>query len=319
MPDLKTNFLAAKQLIDGAHQILLTMHERMDGDDGGSVLALAHHLESANKQVICAIKQGVPPPLSFLPGSEKIVEDIEQTNFDLIVTCGCSSLARCGNEKILAFQAPIINIDHHPDNSFFGQVNLVDAGKSSVAELVYDLFVFLKWPINRDIATCLLTGIVTDTGSFRHSNTTASSLQAAAMLMKKGGQINKIIKHTFKNKNTQTLKAWGRALENSYYDEKNKIIYSVITQKDLEEIGQPPQAAFEGLTETLNTVPEAKFALFIRQEGDIIKGSLRSEKYKNIDVASIAKLFGGGGHKQAAGFSVAGKLMKDKTGKWKVV
>ena len=91
-----------------------------------------------------------------------------------------------------------------------------------------------------------------------------------------------------------------------------------MTESDLTEFKNLPQSAFEGLAETLNTVPEAKFAMFLRQDGNVIKGSLRSDEYKNTDVALIAKNFGGGGHKLAAGFSVAGKLVKEKSGEWKV-
>ena len=120
----------------------------------------------------------------------------------------------------------------------------MDAKKSSVAELVYDFFIFNNWPINKDTATCLLTGIITDTGGFMHSNTQSSTLKAAAELMRKGAQTHKIIKHTYKSKSPQILKAWGKALENSYYDDKNKIIYSVMTEKDLAEFKSLPQARF---------------------------------------------------------------------------
>jgi len=98
----------------------------------------------------------------------------------------------------------------------------------------------------------------------------------------------------------------------------NKIIYSIITKKEVENLENLPQNAFEGLTEVLNTYPEAKFAMLLRQENNVIKGSLRTDPFKNIDVSYIAKLFGGGGHKMAAGFSVAGQLAKDETGNWKV-
>jgi bifunctional oligoribonuclease and PAP phosphatase NrnA len=313
------HFTKAKQLIDESNNILLTMHERMDGDDGGSVLAMQHQLEKLGKTVTSAIKKGVPPNLSFLPGSEKISDDINSESFDLVIMFGCSSKDRCGSEKILNLKSSILNFDHHPDNSFFGHVNIVDSKKSSVAELVYDFFVWNNWPINKHIATCLLTGIITDTGSFMHSNTQVSTLQTAADLMRKGAQTNKIIRHTYKNKSFAILKAWGKALENSYYDKENKIIYSVMTDKDLKDVGELPGSAFEGLAETLNTVPEAKFAMFLRQEGETIKGSLRTEPHKNVDVSKIAKLFGGGGHKAAAGFSVMGKLGRDESGKWRVV
>ncbi len=317
---IEKNFEEAKNLIDQSGNILLTMHERMDGDDGGSVLAIHHQLEKMGKEVTSTIRQGVPPALNFLPGSNKIQNDITHNeNFDLLIVFGCSTLDRCGNQHITDLNLPTINIDHHPDNSHFGHVNIVDSSKSSVAELVYNFFIFNNWGIGKEIATCLLTGLVTDTGSFMHSNTQESTLKTAADLMDKGAQVNKIIRHAYKNKNLQVLKAWGQALEKSFYDNQNKIIYSIMTDKDFKEIGQLPPAAFEGFTEMLNTVPEATFAMFLRQEGDIIKGSLRSEKHKNVDVSKIARLFGGGGHKLAAGFSVTGKLMKDEKGRWNVI
>jgi len=152
-----------------------------------------------------------------------------------------------------------------------------------------------------------------------HSNTKSSTLKAAANLMRKGARPGKIVRHTSHSKNPAVLKAWGKALENSYFDANHKIIYAVMTEKDLAEFDNLPLAAFEGFVETLNTYPEARFALFLRQDGDSIKGSLRSDPYKNTDVAQIAKLFGGGGHKMAAGFSLAGKLTKDASGKWRVI
>ena len=312
-------FNEAKNLIDKSNRILLTMHERMDGDDGGSVLALAKHLGKTGKTVTCAIKQGVPKALEFLPGSHLIQDDIAHNNFDLVIACGCSNKQRCGSQKIMALTAPIINIDHHPDNENFGAVNIVDPKKSSVAELVYDFFTYHNWLIDKDIATCLLTGIITDTGSFQHSNTQESTLKTAGELMRKGALIDTIIHHTHKNKDAKTLKAWGKAISNLRYDPKRKIIYSVMTAKDLEELENLPANAFEGLAETLNTYPDAKFALVLRQEGEIIKGSLRTDPFKHTDVAQIAKAFGGGGHKMAAGFSVAGKLVRDEQGRWRVI
>ena len=316
---MNQEFQKAKDLIDKSNHILLTMHERMDGDDGGALLAMGHQLELMEKQVTYAIKKGVPPNLSFLPGVDKIADDIDREDFDLLITFGCSEETRTGSTKILNLKSLILNFDHHPDNTLFGNVNVVDPKKSSVAELVYDFFNFNNWSITKDVATCLLTGIITDTGGFMHSNTQSSTLKAAGMLLRKGAQTHKIIKQTYKNKSPQILKAWGKAMENSYYDIKNKIIYSVMTEKDLAEFQTLPGAAFEGFAETLNTVPEAKFAMFLRQDGNIIKGSLRSDIFKNIDVSKIAHIFGGGGHKLASGFSVAGKLVKDEMGKWKVV
>jgi len=334
---MNKEFEETKLLIDQSNRILLTMHERMDGDDGGALLAIAKYLKEQDKHVTCSIKKGVPTALRFLPGSQLIVDDITHDDFDLLIIFGCSTLSRTGSLKIqnlpvrqaglkpVSAEAQaevgleIINIDHHPDNELFGHVNIVDAEKSSVAELVYDFFLHHKLKMDKDIATCLLTGIITDTGSFMHSNTKSSSLKAAGELMRKGAALDKIIRHTYKSKNESTLKAWGKALSNLHYDPKRKIIYSILTEKDLEGLEALPQGAFEGLTETLNAYPEAKFAMFLRQDGLIIKGSLRTEPFKDTDVSRIAKIFGGGGHKMAAGFSVAGKLVRDEHSKWRVI
>ncbi len=219
---MQQDFIKAKQLIDQSQNILLTMHERMDGDDGGSVLAVFHHLAKNGKQVTCAIKKGVPLALRFLPGSEKIADDISHQNFsaeggsasggdfDLLIMFGCSAKDRCGSEDIINLNVPTINFDHHPDNSHFADVNAVDPAKSSVAEIIYDFFRFHNWPITPEVATCLLTGIITDTGSFMHANTKNSTLKTAGELMRKGAQTNLIIKHTSLGKNPQILKAWDR-------------------------------------------------------------------------------------------------------------
>jgi bifunctional oligoribonuclease and PAP phosphatase NrnA len=316
---MNPQFDQAKQLLEQAQRILFTTHQGTDGDDLGSVLALANHLQKQGKEITIAIKGGVPDQLRYLPGSQWVQEDIAHNNFDLLVISGCSNLARSGNPNIINSGLPILNIDHHPDNSMYGTVNVVQAEKSAVAELVYDFFKYNNWPISSDIATCLLTGIFTDTGSFMHSNTKDSTLSAAAELMSKGARTSVVAKNTYKGKNIEALKAWGRALENAHYDPEQKIIYSIITQEELEAMGNPSLDYFDGLVETLNKVPEAKFALFLKQEGPIIKGSLRSDPHKGTDVKEIASLFGGGGHKWASGFSVAGKLMRDDNGQWKVV
>lgn len=317
MFDIK-NFAAARSLLESSQRILLTTHERTDGDDLGSVLALADHLASSGKDITIAIVGGVPEQLTYLPGSKLVIEDISRADFDLLVISGCSNIERCGNPKIIELGVPILNIDHHPDNTKFGTVNVVDPAKSAVAELVFDFFNYCGWEISSRAATCMLTGIFTDTGSFMHSNTQDSTLSAAGNLMSKGARVSTVAKHNYKGKGIAALKAWGKALENAYYNEDNKIIISVISQEELNELGNPPMEYFEGLVETLNKVPEAKFALFLKQDGDTVKGSLRSDPHKGTDVKEIAHLFGGGGHKWASGFSLLGKLVKNDAGKWKV-
>lgn len=315
-------FDEAKLLLENSKSILLTTHERTDGDDLGSVLALAHLLKSKNKKVSVVISGGVPDSLQFLPLSEIVTEQISkevESDFDLLVISGCSTRERTNHSEILNLQIPILNLDHHPDNKMYGTVNVVDAAKSSVAELTYDLFKYCDWEISYESAVCLLTGIVTDTGIFMHSNTEASTLAAASELVARGARISTVTKHTYEGRDIKSLKAWAKAIENAHFDPKQQMVYSVITADELESLDYPSMEIFQGLAETLNKIPEAKFAMFLKQDENQIKGSLRSETHKGVDVQAIAKSLGGGGHKLAAGFSILGKLAKDSQGKWKVV
>ena len=319
------SFPEAKLLLENSSTILLTTHERTDGDDLGSALALAHILKNLGKQVAVVVKGGVPKQLEFLPMSEVVSETVPQDEqgkiweFDALVISGCSVRDRVKHEGILQLHIPTINLDHHPDNQMYGEVNVVDHTKSSVAELTYDFFKFAEWELTHEIALCLLTGIVTDTGVFMHSNTQASTLAAAAELMTKGARVSTVTKHTYEGKDLESLKAWSKALGNAHYDPAKQMIYSIITAEELDTLGNPPLSAFEGIVETLNKVPEAKFAMFLKQDDNVIKGSLRSEEYKGVDVQAIAQSLGGGGHKLAAGFSLLGTLARDSRGKWEVV
>ncbi len=316
---MNPNFQEAKQLIESSQKILFTTHERTDGDDLGSVLALAWACLGMGKQVTIATTGGVPTRLQYMPMSDDVLEDITTTDFDLLVVSGCSSLSRINNPNIENLKIPTINFDHHPDNKNFADINVVDHTKSAVAELMFDFLQFCEWEITHQMATCLLTGIITDTGLLMHANTQASTLAAAGELMKSGARISQVTKHTFTSASPEHLRAWGEALKNSYFNPQNQVIYSVITQDQLTALGNPELANFEGLVETLNKVPEAKYAMFLKEDDGKIKGSLRSEEYKGVDVQQIAQKLGGGGHKLAAGFSMVGKLAKTANGRWEVV
>jgi phosphoesterase RecJ-like protein len=309
---LTANSLAAQTLLQTKQRVFLTTHERTDGDDLGTVLALAQALQRQGKTVRIGIRGGVPRSLAFLPGSELVTETGPSADTEIIIVSGCSNLARTGL-AIEPIRIPIINFDHHPDNTRFGTINLVDPNMSSVAELAYNFCKILNWPIENNMAICLLTGMMSDTGSFLHSNTQPSTLYAASNLMNKGARTTTIANHTFKGKAVPTLKAWSKALANTWYDPEKSMVCSIITDQDLQELNHPPQNAFEGVVETINKVPEARFALFLKQDGPLIKGSLRSDPHKplgGLDVGTLARLLGGGGHRNAAGFAFPGRLEK---------
>jgi len=315
-------FKQAGDFIERHSRFILASHARTDGDDGGSMLAMTMILESMGKQATPVAWGGVPANLQFLPKQKEVLEDVpsEATAqfYDAIILFGCNNKRRPGLEKIEKSELPILNIDHHHDNQKFGEVNLVDSTKSSVAELVFDFLKYLKVEITSEIAKCLLTGIFTDTGSFMHANTQASTLEAAGELMKYGARIDKIHEFTFQNKDIRGLKAWGVALENTRLAQNGQIAISVMTKEDLDKLGDLPSDTFAGFVETLNKIPGTRFAMFLRQEGDEIKGSMRSEENKEMDVSFLAKLLGGGGHKLAAGFELKGQLKRLPDGGWRI-
>ncbi len=310
---MKTNKLQFKiglDLIKSSNKIFLTMHEGPDGDDLGSVLAMRFYLKQIGKNVSAVIKGAVPDNLKFLPEWESVEPEITTTDFDVFITFGCNKLERTGFKQLESVTKPIINFDHHPDNSEFATINILDEKTAAVAELVYYFLEYAQAEITKEIATCLLTGIFTDTGGFKHANTSADALEVASHLLKKGARIDKIAVQTMGKKRPSAIKAWSKGLENARFDPEKKMVFSVLTEDDLKEIGASGED-LEGFVELLNNMPQAKFALLLRQDGDIVRGSLRSEPQKKVDVSKIAKSFGGGGHKLASGFKIKGKLIKD--------
>ncbi|MGE5297836.1 MAG: DHH family phosphoesterase [Acidobacteriaceae bacterium] len=303
-------FKNAWHLIGKSRSVFMTTHEGTDGDDLGSLLALRQVLLKMGKKVAVAAKKGVPQSIKFLPGTNHVGSDFAAGDYDLVVTFGCTKLERTNMPELGELQVPILNFDHHPDNSFFGTVNVVDPNTAAVAELIYYFLRSHKVEIDKNIGICLLTGIFTDTGGFKHANTSAEVLEVASELLKKGARIDRIAAFTYGQKRPQTLKAWSRGLENTRFDPKRQLVYSVMTEEDLKELGATEED-LQGFVEMLNHIPQAKFALLLRQDGDTVKGSMRSELHKGTDVSEIAHLFGGGGHKLAAGFTVSGKLVKE--------
>ena len=318
----KETFEKAKQFMASKDNFALATHTRTDGDDLGSMLAVAHALERAGKKFTMAVSGGVPRSLRFLPKQAEVLEDLAPNinqdicgNFGGIILFGCCNPKRTHIAQIIAGAQnglPILNFDHHPDNEFYGEVNVVDTGKSSVAELVYDFLKYAEAQIDAPVATCLLAGIIHDTGSFMHENTTAETLKASGELLNAGARTDKIFNSIFR-KNLDDISAWGKALANLKIDAVKEAALCILSEKDLQEI-KVRQGTFEGFVDILNTIPGMKFSMFVRQDGELIKGSVRSREEKNTDVSDIARLFGGGGHKLASGFALKGRLNKKPDG-----
>jgi phosphoesterase RecJ-like protein len=319
MPKFAKEFHTLNYAIRGSENILLFAHTSPDGDTVGSVLALQEYIKTLGKNVDIACFDPLPNYLISLSTASFIHPDnLNLNKYKLIIAT--DSVER-GFEKIL----PHINkeqitaiIDHHPDITIASDIRIVDPAYSSVCEMVYDFFSSSNIEMTREISTFLTLGIISDTGVLQHSNTTSHVLGIISELMKKGAPMGKIINATFNSKKISTLKLWGRAFERARINQENGMITSVLTKDDIKEFGATTEDIAQVAT-ILNTVPGTKFSLVLSErDNGIIKGSLRSEKYKDVNVSTLAAQFGGGGHELASGFEIKGKIVETENG-WKIV
>lgn len=313
--------LKIRGLILNSKKILAITHSQPDGDGLGAVLALFLALKKLKKEVVSFCVDKPSYIYEFLPSFFEIKNKINFEDFDLIIFLDCANEKLTGiyEENSFPFSKKIttVNIDHHSGNSLFGKVNLVDTTSSATCEIIFFLLKDLEVEIDKDIASCLLCGIYTDTGSFQNQNTSRRSLEIASWLLRAGGKIKELIKYAFKSKRLSTLRLWGKAMSSLFKNEKYNLVIAIITRKDMEEAGASEED-MEGIANFLNTIPEvnAVMILYDRSNGTI-KGSLRT-RHLSYDVFPLARALGGGGHRKAAGFVIEGSLKKTFDG-WRVI
>lgn len=311
--------------IDRAQHVMLTMHRKPDSDTVGSCLAIAHYLDSINKPHTCFCVDELPSSLHFLPGKEKATSDPshwdpKRAQFDLLIVLDSGDLAYNGIEPYvqnLKQNFTIINIDHHATNRRYGHQNLVLDTASSTCEIVHRMLHSVG-AINKNIATCLLAGLIYDTGSFTNLATTASSIETASQLLLHGANIKQISQKIMRNQRVATLQLWGRALERLHVDPYG-FATTAITYQDLKECAVDSEA-IEGVANFLNNLDshaDTRAVLVLSEiKPGLVKGSFRT-KHPLMDVSKLATLLGGGGHKKAAGFTLPGHLLFSE-GRWMV-
>ncbi len=309
---------AIKRAIDKAETVLLIPHKNPDGDTIGSALGLYHTLIQMGKSptIACVDEPGLV--FAFMPGIETVKVGIEHIDYDLVFLLDAGATHLTGVHELYPQlfdkSREVINIDHHPTNDSYGKYNVVMPTAASNTMIIYQMMMDLNMPLNRHTATCLLTGIYTDTGSFIHSNTNAETLRMAARLLAKGANLRGISKDIFNTTKISTMRLWGKVLKNTYKT-PDGVTMSVITQKDFEDCG----ATYEemtGVVDYVNSVPNSAYSVILTEKQGAVKGSLRTLN-DDVDVSAIASNFGGGGHTKAAGFTVKGRLEKEI--RWKVV
>lgn len=300
----------ASQLIQSAHRPLLICHVAPDGDAIGSMTGLGRALRQVGLDPILACADPIPAQFDYLPNFESVVREISDP-FDLIISLDCSDLERIGHfTQMQTFEStPLLNIDHHVTNLNFGDINLVDARASSTAEVVLKLLEYMAIPIDTELATCLLTGIVTDTRGFRTSNVSIPVMEAAVQLMKAGASLPYITQYVLDRRPTTAILLWREAL--SLLQIEEHIVWTTISQTMRRAAGYVGNGD-AGLASFLVSADDADISVvFVEREDGRIEVGLRA--VPGFDVAQVALEFGGGGHALAAGCSISGSLAEVQT------
>ncbi len=294
----------AVEALRGASSVSLACHINPDGDALGSLLAASLGLKQLGKSVYPtwgATSVEVPYSFSFLPGADLLVRaaDVPAEGAFLALDCGAGH--RLGSLEERARAAPcLINVDHHPGNDNFGTLNIVVTTVSSTAEIVTRLLQDLGVTIDKQIATCLYVGIVTDTGRFQYANSTPDTLRLAADLLSLGVDAPQIAQEVYESSPFGFLKLTGRVLDRAVLHERERFVYSWISRKDLKETGVAPDET-DALIDLVRSTRAADVAAMFKEQSD---GSWRvSMRSKGRSVGALARSRGGGGHELAAGFT----------------
>ena len=311
------------QKILAAKNTLLTIHGRPDGDAISSLCVLIELLETNQKKYFAYSQDAIPRPYFYLPHTEKIISNKDEINFsdfDLIIALDCGSLSRTGlateiiNRRVDQF---IIDFDHHPPIDDYANIANRYPECASTTEVLYYFLKTNNISINKNYANCILTGLLTDTGNFLFPVTSDRAINIASEMLIYGAKFPQIIESTQRNKSLGAMRLWGHTLSNLIINKKYNIAVAVVTQNEIEK-NNVNDEELENLSNFISNLHDVKAILVLQElSSNEIKGSLRSTQ-SNLDVSRLARTLGGGGHTKAAGFKINGQLINNN-GKWKIV
>lgn len=297
--------------IRGASQLALACHVGPDGDALGSMLGLAIAASNAGKQAVASFGSPfvVPPSLAFLPTEFLVPPGDFPKEPEVMVVLDVGSAARLGELASNAAAAgKVVVIDHHVTNEGFGDVPVVDPTAAATGELVFDILGVLGWEVTAEVAQCLHTALVTDTGRFQYSNTTPRTLEIASALIAAGADASVIGRHVYDEAPFGYLKAAGLAMARAELDPELRVVSTIVTHEDLRNSGIS-WAETENLIDLLRLAVEADTAVLVKGHSDgSVKVSMRSRG--DTDVGSLAAAMGGGGHRLASGFTIDGDVLE---------
>jgi len=317
--DIRFLFRSAQGVLAGARRVLTVSHRKPDGDALGSTTAFINFCLGRGIAVTAFCADPPPEQYAYLPGIERFTSDrsvFQDRGYDALVVFDSGDLRYAGVADLVAGmpRRPVmISFDHHATNERYADINVVDAGASSTAEVIYNYLLDAGAVIDPDLATCLLTGIYTDTDSFTNPATTDKALRAASYLIGRGAQIQTISIRLTHNKSLPSLRLWGQVFSRLKFDEALGIASTAVFCEDCAGVGDDQ---VEGMANFLNNFLESKVVLVLKEvPGGLVKGSFRTAA--EIDVSAVAKQLGGGGHRKAAGFTIPGRIAETASG-WRV-
>jgi phosphoesterase RecJ-like protein len=293
----------------GQHRIfLITAHERLDGDALGSELALYHMLVRMGKMATVYNQDGTPENYQFLPGSDRIVQQLPSLeSFEVAFVLDCSELERVGEQSARIASVPrMVNIDHHISNGGFCDITLIDPLASSTGELIFRLASHMGLAVSREMATSLYTAILTDTGGFRYGNTSRDALLAAAGLVADGADPQWISENVYETNSPAKIRLLAAVLPTLTIEEECSVGSLTVTLQTLAAAGALPEHT-DGLVDLPRSIRGVRISILYSEMPDgRFKLSMRSKG--NVNVERVARTFGGGGHVNAAACRIEGEL-----------
>lgn len=297
------------EAIRESQTICVVGHVRPDGDCIGSQLGLALALKAEGKEVTCWNEHPVPDKLAFLDAQKMFSLPKQGRKFDCVIATDCASFERLGTVKdCIGERGVFINIDHHASNTRYADINWVSSREPSSGELIYRLLKAAKWPITRQIADCLFTAVSTDTGSFQYASTTPATFAVAGHLVERGADLSRISQEVYQSYPMARVQLLRHVYNKFRITHEHRTGYFWLKKRDFARTGAQREDA-EGLIDHIRAIEGVVVAcVFEEAEPDLTRISLRS-KSDDVDVNQIAALFGGGGHKAAAGARIQGSPM----------
>lgn len=292
--------------IENASSFIITAHDNPDGDAVGSCLAFATVLKDLGKENIDVLFKEYPRVFEFLPNSNLIKNKASMDEYDMAIVLDCPELKRVHKDYHKYFENAKVTVqfDHHLKNGMFADLDVVNPAAPACCEILASSFKYMGIEMTRDIATCLLAGIITDTGGFRFSSTTRETFEFAGWALSKGVNVSKIYKDVLMTKSKPQFEAEKLAVDRLEFYMDDKITFTYMTKED-EEALNIQTGEFDGIAGIGVNIEGVEVAIFAREREDGFKLSFRSNR---IDVSDICMLYGGGGHKLAAGCTIDAKL-----------